>query len=89
MTHALNGSYAWAIGQMPLLDARLAGFAQRVSDAHRSAEFEADDEALVVGHCMGAMLGTALIAQVAQHCSGQQGRLARSKFLNLGSPMAI
>ncbi|MFO1192299.1 MAG: hypothetical protein U1F00_09080 [Rhodoferax sp.] len=89
LTHALNGSYAWALGEVPALDARLEGFSRQIAEALAPQDAQApDDEVLLVGHCMGAMLGAVLMAQVAGHCAAHPERLARLKFLTLASPMA-
>ena len=88
LTHALNGSYAWATGGLPALDERLRAYARHIANALRTPGEPPDDEVLVVGHCMGAMLGAVVIPQVAQHCADQPGSLARLKFLTLASPMA-
>lgn len=88
LTHALLGSYAWALGQLPALDERLPGFARRIFDALRAADEESVDEVLVVGHCMGAMLGAVVIGQVGQLCVASGQGMERLKFLTLASPMA-
>lgn len=88
LTHALNGSYAWAAGQLPALDQRLPGFARRIFEALRAADQEGQDEILVVGHCMGAMLGAVVIAQVADLCARHGQSLDRLRYLTLASPMA-
>jgi hypothetical protein len=46
------------------------------------------DEILVVGHCMGAMVGAVVIGQVAQLCADKGRSLGRLRFLTLASPMA-
>ena len=88
LTHALNGSYAWAAGQLPALDQRLPGFARRIFEALQDAEAEGVDEVLVVGHCMGAMLSAVVIGQVAQLCADNGRGLDRLGYLTLASPMA-
>ena len=88
LTHALNGSYTWATGGLPALDERLRAYARQIAEALRTPGEPPDDEVLVVGHCMGAMLGAVVIPQVAQLCADQPGSLARLKFLTLASPMA-
>lgn len=85
LTHALLGSYAWGLGRLPALDDRLRAFAPRIADALAEPD---QDEVVVVGHCMGAMLGAVLIAQVAELCAARGQSLARLKFLTLASPMA-
>lgn len=88
LTHALHGSYAWAAGQLPALDQRLPGFARRIFEALQAAERDADDEVLVVGHCMGAMLGAVVIGQVAELCAEHRQSMERLRYLTLASPMA-
>jgi len=88
LTHALNGSYAWAAGQLPALDQRLPGFARRIYEALQAADEDAVDEILVVGHCMGAMVGAVVIGQVAQLCADNGRSLGRLRYLTLASPMA-
>ena len=88
LTHALLGSYRWAAGQLPALDQRLPGFARRIFEALQAADEDAVDEVLVVGHCMGAMVGAVVIGQVARLCVDSGQSTARLKFLTLASPMA-
>ncbi len=88
LAHALHGSYAWATGDLPALEQRLPEFADRIVQALRSAGDDACDEVLVVGHCMGAMLGAVVLAQVARLCAAEPQHMARLKFLTLASPMA-
>jgi hypothetical protein len=85
LTHALVGSYDWTAGRLPALDQRLEAFVQRIFDDFRQSDA---DEVVVVGHCMGSMLGAWVLDRVAMLCDEHGCGMQRLKFLTLASPMA-
>ena len=85
LTHALAGSYDWTAGRLPALDQRLEAFVQRIFDDFRQSDAE---EVVIVGHCMGSMLGALVLDRVAMLCDAHGCDVQRLKFLTLASPMA-